>query len=372
MIASRTDCLPMGADFALIKAYLRNNGWALSRKIKTADLVIVNTCAVVKESEDESVALIKKVQKNKNRSAQMLITGCLPSINKNRLKQVFNGTAVSPNSFQELDKILNTKSSISEIKYTGSLRKLKKNKYAEYRLRIGWGCQGKCSYCAVRFVFGKPRSRPILDILKEYDIAYNKGYRRFILIANDSGTYGEDLNISLAHLLDKLCQKYKECRFALSHLTPNKLKEMLPSLERFIRQDKIWRIYVPVCSGSKRILKLMNRSYDLNDFKYCVTRLRNCNPNLEIKTLFLVGLPSETEKDFLDSLKLAEWLISNNVVTDCIAYSSRPNTEASQMPNQIDSQIKQERLKRLSILCSFFNSLNNNKEELLGISNKIS
>ena len=356
-------CYPHNTDSQLIEAYLRNNGWTLSKKIKEANLIIINTCAFIKKNENRAFEFIKKAQKEKRSDAEIIVTGCLPAINKVKLQAVFNGITIGANSLQEFNKLLNEKLRIQDVKYIGSTRFLRKNEYkhAEYFLRIGWGCHGKCSYCAVRFVFGKPRSRPIPDILQEFNIAYDKGYRRFVLIANDSGSYGEDLDTSIIDLLYKLCQKKRNCQFALSHLTPDKLKEILPSLKKFIRLGRIWRINIPVESGSNRIIQLMNRSYTVNDFKYCIEKLIGYNPNLEIKTDIIVGFPSETEQDFLDSLRLVEWLGRNNVWFQSLIYSPRPNTEASKLPGQIDQRTKAIRIKRLKDLCSFSRILREKK-----------
>lgn len=343
-------CYPSLADFDLIKAYLKNNGWILSEKINDATLIIIYTCAFIKEREGMSIESIKKAQKEKKAKAKIIVTGCLPVINKDRLKQVFNETIVNANSLKELDKILNSKLSIQKINYTGSSREFKHNANIEYRLRIGWGCRGKCSYCSVKFVFGKPRSRPPLEIIREFKNAYSKGYRRFVLIANDSGSYGEDLNTSLIYLLNRLSARYEECKFSLSHLSSDKLKKIFPLLKKFICSGKIWRINIPVESGSNRILRLMNRNYTVNYFKYCVQKLMACNQNLVINTDIVTGFPSETNKDFRDSLKLVEWLGRHMVRIQLVAYSKRPKTEASKMSGQISRKTKNSRLKQLKRL----------------------
>lgn len=361
IVTSIDNCNSSSANFDLIKAYLRNNSWLISRKIEAANVVIINTCAVTRSYEDKAMQLIRKVQKKKNKSAQVIVTGCLPDINKDRLRKVFKGIAIGAGSLAELGQILNISSSIQEIKYIGSSEQLKKNKHTEYNLRIGWGCHGKCSYCAVKFVYGRPRSRPVTDILRELDIAYSNGYRKIILTGTDTGTYGEDINVPLSYLLGKLCQRYKECRFALSHLTPNRLKEILPTLEKFIRSGKIWRMYVPVVSGSDRIIHLMKRPYTAGDFKYCVQNLKSYNPHMTIITIILVGLPSETEEDFMKSMKLADWLDKHRVVISYAPYSKRPNTEASKITGQIGYRIKSNRLNRLSKLLNFNYMVRNKK-----------
>ncbi len=363
-------CYPHQTDFNLIRAYLRNSGWVISKKVSSANAVIINTCAFIKANEDRSLRVIRRVQERKNKDAKMIVVGCLPAINRPALTRAFRGSAVSANSLSQLNQLLGAKLSLNEINYIGSDRALKKNKSAEYLLRIGWGCNEKCSYCAVRFVFGKPRSRPQKDIQREFDIAYGMGYRRFVLVANDTGSYGDDSNTSIIRLLHKLCRKHGDCEFALSHLTPNKLKEMLPRLENLLRSRRIWQMNIPAESGSNRIMRLMRRRYTVEDFKFCVKKLLGYNPDIEIKTDIIVGFPTETEEDFLETLKLVEWLGRYKVIFQCLSYSKRPGTKASKMLQQMDEITKRNRLEKLNVLCEY-NEIFKNKKLFTKLSNKI-
>ncbi|MEW6008788.1 MAG: radical SAM protein [Candidatus Omnitrophota bacterium] len=362
LIDTNIGCTPGFTDLTLIKTYLNNNGWRLARKIESSNIVIVYTCACSKQAEDNSIDYIKKAEKEKNPNAQLIVSGCLPSINKVRLKRIFKGLAISANSLGELEKLLSKSSQFSITKYIYPVKNLKRIERKDvYHLRIGWGCFGKCTYCAVKFVFGRPRSRPIEDILKEYHLAYEKGYKKFVLVANDAGSYGLDLSTSLAFLVNKLYQEHSECKFFLSHFTPNKLKEMLPSLEDIIRSGKILRMNIPVQSGSDRIIQLMERPYTVDDFKYCIEKIIEWNPKLELKTDIIVGFPSETKRDFLDTLKLVEWLSSKGVFIQFFNYSKRPNTKASSMPGQISAIIKQQRFRKCAKVTALYSLLHNKK-----------
>ena len=323
----------------------------MSRGVDAADVVIVYTCASTKAREDASLKAIHRFQKMKKGRTRLIVSGCLPSINKPRLKSVFDGVVVPARSLHELDQILDNKHPLRAIQYAGPDHQFKKDKMAEYPLRIEWGCEGKCSYCAIKFVYGKPKSRPIPEILTEFDRAFQKGYRNFMLVGNDSGSYGKDLGTSLTNLLDALCKRKNNCWFSLSHISPNKLRAMLPSLRGLIRSGRIFRINLPVQSGSDRIIKLMNRNYTVADFKYCINKLTAYCPGIRLKTDFIVGFPSETEKDFSASLELAEWLEGRDVYFNCFVYSERPNTAALKLPGKIDPETQINRLDQLSGKC---------------------
>lgn len=323
----------------------------MSKSVDAADALIVYTCASTKASEERSLKVIRRFQEKQKAGAKLIVSGCLPSINKDRLNSVFDGVVIRARSLHEFDQVLDHEHSLRDIQFAGPDRQLKKDKATEYPLRIEWGCDGSCSYCAIKFVFGGPKSRPVAEILLEFDRAFRKGYRNFMLVANDAGSYGKDLGTSLANLLDALCKTQKECWFSLSHISPNKLKPMLPSLSGLVRAGRISRINLPVQSGSNRIIKLMSRNYTVADFKYCINKLTTYCPGIQLKTDFIVGFPSETEKDFSATLELAEWLRRSDVYFNSFIYSERPKTAALKLPGKVDLMTQTDRLQRLSKPC---------------------
>ena len=346
-----TECHPALSDVNLLKQYLRTNGWSVSRSVDAADVVIVYTCASTQAREEVSLRAIRRFQKRHKVGANLIVSGCLPAINKDRLKRVFDGVVVPAKSLHEFDRVLEAQHSLREIQYAGAEGQLRNDHAAEYPLRIEWGCDGNCSYCAIKFVYGNSKSRSVAEILLEFDRAFQEGYRNFMLVGNDSGSYGKDMGASLADLLQALCNRQSECWFSLSHISPHKLKPMLPALSGMIRSGRISRINLPVQSGSNRIIKLMRRYYRVADFKYCVNKLTAYCPGIQLKTDFIVGFPSETEKDFSATLKLAEWLAGRGVYFNCFPYSERPKTAALKLPGKIDQVTQLERLQRLSRAC---------------------
>ena len=352
------NCYPSQSDYKLITAYIKENEWKLAKKIGNADIVIVYTCAFTKDKEDKSLNLIKQAYQEKKGSAQLIVVGCLPAINKDRLSKVHKGIAVTANSLKELDDLLQAKVSIKEISYTGSSICSNKNKHKEYLLRIGWGCNGECSYCAIKIIFGQPHSRPVSDIILEYEKAYRRGYRKFALISDDPGTYGKDVNSSLAVLFEELCDKHTDCKFTLASINPHTFKSIFPYLEKYIHQKKIWRIHLPVESGSNRIIRLMNRFYTVDDFKSYIEAIVASNPAIDLRTDILVGFPRETEYDFQQTLKLVGWLGRYKVEYQCLPYSRRPNTKADSMSGHLDQKTKATRFKILQRLC-WINSILN-------------
>jgi len=365
-------CYSLKTDFDLMRRYLKVNGWQIVKNIKNADLVIINSCAFVKKREDVAIKLIQKAQKDKKKNAQLIVAGCLPAINKNRLNSIFKGINITSNSLDKLDGIIDADIKLKDIKFVkptvqnfrpslGAYSFLGKDSNI-YRLRIGWGCNGRCSYCVIRRVFGKPHSRPIDAILEEFKIAVQKGYRNFSLTATEVGCYGEDINTDIIKLIEALVKHYNNIKLDISYISLDRLKQILPHLEKHIRTKKIIAINVPVQSGSNRILRLMKRSYSVEDFKYTIGRIVKINPDIRIETDVIVGFPSETEEDFRKSILLTEWLGKNKIYYQIFQYDSRPNTESSKLPNQLSAQEKQKRFSRLTFLCQSSYAIVRNKQ----------
>jgi MiaB/RimO family radical SAM methylthiotransferase len=345
-------CYPHAADYYLLRSYLIRNGWEITESAPAADLLIVNTCALTKEYEDKAIECVQETAKQKKRNAQLIVTGCLPGINQKRLRRISEIEAIGAGSLEKIDTLLASRLRIRDIPYLNGFKEPAAGSAREYLLRIGWGCNGRCTYCAVKRVFGKPHSRSLSQISKEYELAYRNGYRYFTLIANDSGSYGKDTGSSLGHLLRGLCKKYKDTRFKISHILPDTLQALLSSVGQFIQTGRIACMNIPIESGSDRILRLMQRGYTVDGFKECIKKLIAHNPGLDIKTDIMVGFPSETESDFLSSLRLVEWLGRYKVDFQCLVYSPRPFTEARSMAHQIPTRVKKERIRRLERLCT--------------------
>ncbi|TAM41263.1 hypothetical protein EPN54_02010, partial [bacterium] len=107
VVVITSTCYSSRADFDLIRSWLKENGWKLVRRIENADLVIVHTCAYVKAKEDQSIMMIKVIKSNMQKNSRLVVTGCLPAINKNRLGRIFKGVSVSSKYLHQLEGSIN-------------------------------------------------------------------------------------------------------------------------------------------------------------------------------------------------------------------------------------------------------------------------
>ncbi|MCD6166066.1 radical SAM protein [bacterium] len=381
-------------DSQLYRTFFTANGWQNVIDYKEADVIILNTCALFTCEEERAVELIKEYQSGKKPDARLAVCGCLPLVDfgKKRIKEIFDGLIFTHDTRFELNKFINAQIKIEDFEAPNtfketefvsrntflspplfsSLDKVKFNKQLLEKIRswsvaksiytylirernsdedkffilISSGCTGRCSYCCMSAIHGRRfESKSTDKILREFRKGLSLGYRRFELISQDTGAYGIDINMTFPALLKMLLNEDGEYEIGIGNLNPRWLIKYFPELKQLLKTDRIYKVQCTVQSGNDRILKLMNRPYNIDAFKRCVSELHQEFPDLNLNTHFMVGFPSETESEFKDSLQLLDNIPFNSVFI--YEYSGRPDTRSYNMPDQIPDAVKRKRAKKM-------------------------
>ena len=334
------------------------NGFKKNKKIKNSNLIIVNTCSFLKSKEKYFLDLISKIDRDLNDEQQLIIIGCLPSINKEELLKIDNKMILFGRDLNRIKEYFNFKRTI-KTKATSVSDKLNFNKnleyifnklflrskHIEYRLKrnkvcylqISSGCQGKCTYCSERFTT-KLKSRPKNEILEAVKNGISKNYKLFGLNSDDASAYGKDINTSLTELLKELIKIKEKIYFSIPEFNPNGLNEEIIDL---LRDEKFLYITVPIQSGSQRILNLMERPYKIDEVMGKIRRIKSNNKNLKINTHIIVGFPGETEEDFRKTMNIIQTGLFDRVKV--FMYNERPKTKAINFPSKVPEDIKLRR-----------------------------
>jgi len=392
-IYCRRTCPRRSLDSGRIYNYLTLNGWKAAKDIKQAELIIVYTCGGFSHTEKRSLLTIKRAITQKKKDARLVITGCLVKINPKVINGFGDALIVAHEHLHTLDHIIQAKITyeavpdvnivpdiqdldqdrvslslalkrfVREFRFTRayvgeSLRFVKGKIISEkkaqgvfpdgtYNLKIAHGCLGKCSYCAIKFATGKLKSKPIERILEEFERGLAKGYKRFVLIAEDTGCYGLDIGINIVALLDRIFDVERDFSIMINDFNANWLIKYYDDLlPLFIKnKDKIEDIRIPIQSGSDRILKLMKRPYRIDNVKKAISDLKAKVPNLKINTHMLVGFPGETDLDFEQSRQIPQQLEFAKI--SVYSYEERPGTKASLLPNKVPLHIRNKRASAL-------------------------
>lgn len=213
-------------------------------------------------------------------------------------------------------------------------------------VNIMFGCNNFCSYCIVPYVRGRERSRQPEDIIKEIKQLVADGVVEVMLLGQNVNSYGKTLDnpITFAQLLQQVEQieGLRWIRFMTSH--PKDLSDEL--IEVMKNSKKICRhLHLPLQSGSSRILKLMNRKYDKEQYLELAAKLRREIPDLSLTTDIIVGFPGETEEDFEDTMDVVRKVQYDSAFT--FIYSKRTGTPAAAMDDQIPEEVVKDRFDRL-------------------------
>jgi threonylcarbamoyladenosine tRNA methylthiotransferase MtaB len=198
-----------------------------------------------------------------------------------------------------------------------------------YHVRISWGCLGNCTYCAIRKAIGPLKSKSIDECLNDFKIGLKQDFKNFIITADDVGAYGVDIGITFPQLLEKLSSFNGDYKISIQDFDPKWIVKYIDELELIFKKNKISSINIALQSGSKNILKLMNRYNNIDGISDAIQRLRNSSNVFSLDTHFILGFPSETRDDFNQSLN---FVIDNQFDIGFIyRFSLRSNTMADRI-----------------------------------------
>ena len=333
----------------MIKGILYNSGYELTATRKNSDLNIIVTCAVKDATEHRMISKIKKYSREK----PLVVAGCLPKTSK-KLVESFspNSSLLGPQSLNRtvevIDGCLNGQKIVAlddSMSTKVNLPKMRLNPVVSI-IQISSGCLSECSFCQTKLAKGTLTSYRIGDILRQVkdDVASN--CKEIWLTSTDNGCYGLDLKTDLVDLLEKCSNIEGDYKIRVGMMNPMYVPRFLDRLISLYRNnDKVFKfLHMPVQSGSERILRKMKRGHTAKIFLDVVKELRKKIPEITISTDIITGFPSESERDFEETLSLIEE--SQPDVINSSRYSPRPGTLAAKYP-RLSTKIVKERSTRL-------------------------
>lgn len=351
---------------------LKENGYQIVDFDSKADIYIINTCTVTNTSDKKSEKMIKRARKQ-NKDAIIIAMGCHAQIkgdnidadiiigNKDKSKIISLIEEYQENK-NKIKRIYNLDNVSFEDMYISSF-----NSHTRAFVKIQDGCDAFCSYCIIPYARGPIRSKDPKTVIKEITSLVENGYKEIILTGIHTGKYGKDINYTFEQLLKDIIKIKNLYRIRISSIEINELTDPILDL---IKDNKIIakHLHIPLQSGSDKILKLMDRKYDLKFYKDRIEKIRKMIKDISITTDLIVGFPNENEKDMEDTLKFLKEIKFTKIHT--FPYSKREGTKAASMENQIDETIKRKRVKTVLELSDqleqdFYQSKLNETEEVI-------
>lgn len=343
-----------------------DNGYKIVNFEETADIYIVNTCTVTNMADRKSRQILRRA-KQINPNSLLVIVGCYVQVGKKELEQIEEidlilGNNEKNNIVEYVEDYKEKQSIVSDINNQKEYKDFGETTYTEKVrafIKIQDGCNNFCSYCIIPFARGRVRSRKIENVVSEITDIAQKGIKEVVITGIHIASYGIDFDekIELIDLLEEINKIDGIERIRLGSLEPKLITEQF--IERLSKLEKICnQFHMSLQSGCDETLKRMNRRYTTQEFEKGVQILRNAYPNSLLTADIIVGFPGETEEEFNTTCNFLKKIGFYKIHT--FKYSKRKGTVAEKMPNQISSQLQEERSKKIIELSNEMqNSYNN-------------
>ena len=324
---------------------LKKGGYEIVPFEDKADIYIINTCSVTNESDKKSRKMINRAKKN-NSEAIIVVMGCYSQVSSDDIEaDIILGNKDKSKIVEILNDFIRDRES-KKIIYDLSSVEFEKMEISHFDnhtrafVKIKDGCNAFCSYCIIPYTRGRVRSKNKEDVIEEVSRLVKDGYKEIVLTGIHTGRYGIDINSSLYELLCELVKIPNIYRIRLSSIEIN---EVTPEIIDLYKNNKIMarHLHVPLQSGSNKILKLMNRRYNKEEFMKMIDKLREIE-DISLTTDLIVGFPNETDDDFEETMDTLKKIHFTKIHT--FPYSRRRGTVADKMDGHISGDIKKKRV----------------------------
>ena len=333
-----------------VEVLLKSNGFEIvDFNSGDASIYIINTCSVTNEADRKSRQIINRAKRN-NPDAIVVVMGCYSQVNSDKIDaDIVIGNKDKSKIVKLINEAIESKRKIKKIynlRDEAIFEDMSISRFDNHTrafVKIQDGCNAFCSYCIIPYTRGRIRSKKEDDVVKEVTNLVNNGYKEIVLTGIHTGKYGMDLeNTNLEKLLRRLVKIEGLYRLRLSSIEIN---EVTDGILDILKNNKVMasHFHIPIQSGSDKILKSMNRCYDVDYFIKRINKIRNVRNDMSITTDLIVGFPGESDEDFNITLNTLDKIGFTKI--HVFPYSKRDNTKASEMPNQIDNSIKKKRVR---------------------------
>ena len=357
---------------------LKKNGYEICDFNELCDIYIINTCTVTNTSDIKSRKIIRQARR-RNKDALVIAFGCYIQANPNidiSDADILLGNKDKSKIVEYIEEYFKNKEKIQNI--NADLGNTFEDMYIDNFLsrtrafvKIQDGCENFCSYCIIPFVRGKCRSKDFNTVIEEVKSLVSNGFYEVVLTGIHTGNYGTDINTNLCSLLREMTKINGLKRIRISSI---EITELNDDILEVIKDNDIIvnHIHIPIQAASDKVLKIMNRKYDLDYFKDKIKYIKSIKKDISITTDIIVGHPGEDDDTFNRSIDAIKEIGFSKL--HVFPYSKRDGTKAASM-EQIDKKIKKERAKTLLLLSrelelDYMNKFMNREVEVLVEINK--
>lgn len=353
-------------ESAKMKQILQTMGYEIVDDIDDSDLVFLNTCTV---REGAAVKVygklgdLKRLKEKKNGKMIIGVTGCLAQEVRDEFikKTPYVDLVLGNQNIGRIPDIIERleKGEDVHVVMVEDEDELPKRVDADFgddivaSISITYGCNNYCTFCIVPYVRGMERSVPLHEVVQDVKKYTEKGYKEILFLGQNVNSYGSDLADETDNFAKLLRESAKiEGDFWIKYVSPHPKDFTDEVIEAIADNSKIARmLHLPLQSGSTKILNAMNRGYTKKEFITLAKKIKEKIPDIGLTTDIIVGFPGETDEDFQDTMDVVNEVGFENAFM--FMYSKRSGTPAATMEEQVDEQVKSERLQQLMRLQNY-------------------
>jgi len=310
-----------------------------------ADVYIVNTCTVTRQSDTKSRNIIRQATR-KNKEAIMVVTGCMVNNHREQLEESLDNVTYFVGN-EEKSQIVN----LIDAHFKGEVFHPKKDatnlfnydaakntSHTRSMIKIQDGCDTFCTFCIIPSVRGRATSRPAEEIMENIKHVLRYGFKEIVLTGVNIGRYDYE-GIKFDDLVEQVLELPGDFRVRISSIEP---EGFTPKLYQLFRHPKLApHLHLCIQSGSDKTLLKMRRMYTVNEFRQIVADIRKVRPDFNFTTDVIVGFPGETEEDFQETVDVVQEIGFSHIHT--FKYSVREGTRAARMDGHIPNKVKTAR-----------------------------
>ena len=333
---------------------LVDSGYEIADFNDICDVYIINTCTVTNTSDIKSRKMIRNAIR-RNPDACIVAMGCFIEANKNYQEDgldIVIGNKDKSRIVSILDDYFKKKEQM-KVLYNEEIKDFEDMYIDKFPgrtrafVKIQDGCENYCSYCIIPFVRGKCRSKDFNTVIKEIKSLVSNGYKEVVLTGIHTGNYGVDIDTSFGDLLEEIVKINGLKRLRISSIEVTELNDKVLSI---IKANNVIvdHLHIPLQAGSDKILKLMNRKYDLKYYFDKIDEIRNIRGDISISTDVIVGFPSESKELFNQTIETCKKLKFSKI--HVFPFSLRSGTKAEELDNHVDQfEVKQRSRELLKV-----------------------
>jgi len=341
-------------DTELVRAILKDRGYGFTDSADTADVVLLNTCAIRENAHNKVYGHLGALKPLKDEKG--LVIGVLGCMAQNLKKDLLDGHSpidvlVGPDSYRSLPELLDKATAgrkgmavdLSEYETYADITPDRVEGVTAW-IAVMRGCDNFCTFCVVPYTRGRERSRDFDGVVREAEALAASGCKQVTLLGQNVNSYHDDAR-DFADLLVAVAEVrgIERVRFTSPHPKdfPDKLLEAVASHPRICKH-----IHLPLQAGNDRILELMDRTYARTEYLGLVERIRTRCPDIVLTTDIIVGFCSETDAEFRDTEEIIRQVKYHSAFI--FKYSERKNTIAARKyADDVPDSVKSARVTKL-------------------------